>query len=296
MLRLGLATAPHLPAGVPDDQLALPELAARGIEAVFVDWTQPLPADLDALIVRSTWSYFEAFEAFDNWLASLTQLSMPVANPPERMRQNLSKRYLLDLQAAGFAIVPTRLISAETAFGPAELAQALQDTPELVLKPVVSASGHATYRVRQPEDLGPADWALLQAAMARDGLLLQPFVPQIQSEGEWSLVFLGGRYSHAVNKRAAGEQFLIHEEYGGQSRGQTAPAALQSLAEAVVARFAADCLYARVDAIWHQDQWQVMELELIEPALYLAQDPAAPARWAEAMASWLAAELPQPAA
>ncbi|MBF2052455.1 MAG: hypothetical protein IGS03_03200 [Candidatus Sericytochromatia bacterium] len=296
MLRLGLATAPYLPQGVPDDQLVLPYLAQHGIEAVFVNWAEPLPAELDALIMRSTWSYFEIFEAFAAWIEQLKTLRIPVANPPARMQQNLSKRYLLELQAAGFATVPTRLIDADAPFGPAQLAQALDHAPELVLKPVISAAGHATYRVRDPDDLKPDDWCLLRQAQARDGLLLQPFVPQIQSQGEWSLVFFGGHYSHAVNKRAAADQFLIHEEYGGQSTGQSAPADLQSLAEAVVARFAPDCLYARVDAIWHQEQWQVMELELIEPALYLAQDPAAPARWAEAIARWLAAERPQRAA
>lgn len=280
-MRLGFATAPHLPDLPPDDRLVLPHLAALGIEVQPVLWTEPLPADLDALIIRSTWNYFEAFEAFEAWLQQLTQLKIPIANPPAQMLRNLSKAYLLELAAAGFPVIPTHYLPSES---PLDLPFWVEHSgwPRLVVKPVISASGYATYILEAESEL-PADLLLAQR---RAGLLLQPFVPSLLSEGEWSLVFFAGQFSHAVNKRPAPEQFLVHEEYGGTSTGRVPPPALLELARAVVAHEAANCLYARVDAVWHQQQWQVMEVELLEPALYLAQDAEAPARWAAAVRGW----------
>ena len=124
------------------------------------------------------------------------------------------------------------------------------------------------------------------AGMARTTeLLVQPFLPEVVGSGEWSAIFLGGAFSHSVLKRPAPGDFRVQEELGGRSEPGTAPTSIRALGEAALARVPGLVAYARVDAVVTPSGPLLMELELIEPALYLASSPDAGRRFAEAILS-----------
>lgn len=274
-MQLGFLTAPQLAGLTADDRLVEPFLKPYGIELLPVVWTEKLPAGLDALIMRSTWGYFQQPLAFESWLQGLRQLDLPIQNSPQTMLNNLDKRYLLDLQQRGYPVVPTRYLADGQDY------RLIDDWPERIIKPVVSASGFETHRLRRGQPL-PA--SLLEL---RRGLLVQPFCEAIQSEGEWSLIFFAGHFSHAVLKQPAAQGHLVQEEHGGSTQLATPPPELLTLGLQLMASGYDACLYARVDCVRYQGRYHLMELELLEPSLYLAYEPNAPARWAQAILSWL---------
>lgn len=295
-LTLGFLTAPHLHALTPDDRLVLPYLAALGIHVKPILWPDPrwqnpetqqnLLQGISALVMRSCWGYHQDPEAFAQWLTQLQALAdkgLPVWNTPDTFRQNMHKAYLHTVQAAGHAIVPTQFADSSTLRSHSKQAwcEILQADPALplVLKPAISASGEHTHLWRDSlpqgiDSLTHAPW------------MIQPFVESIASAGEYSLVFLGGRYSHSVRKLPAAQQFLVHEEHGGLTQACIPAPELWSTARRLMDT--ATDLYTRLDYVWYQGQWCLMEIERIEPSLYLAQDPQAPLRWAETLAQFCA--------
>lgn len=303
---LGFLTAPHLSQLTPDDQRVLPYLEALGITVKPILWPDPrwdeaperilsgLLAEIDALVMRSCWSYHQMSEAFTHWTHQLEGLSeqfnLPIHNSPALFRANMDKRYLLYVQAKGHPVVPTHIVSAGTlmTLSQSQACESLQLLPQmLVLKPVVSASGENTH-------LWPAETPVPVAeerlASAPDQLwILQPLVESITTHGEYSLIFFKGHFSHGVRKRPVTHPFLVHEEHGGVTEACVPPANLlavahQLLQAALWEEALAEQLYARLDYVWYQQQWCLMEIELIEPSLYLAYDPQAPARWAQCLA------------
>lgn len=224
----------------------------------------------DAVVVRTTWDYHNRLGVFLSWLSGLETQRVPVINTARTIRWNTDKRYLRELAAQGHRIVPTQWYRQDDA-APLDAALSALGWREAVLKPVVSASGENTVRFA----LGDAH--ALQPAfetMLRHGpVMLQRYMSEIETDGEWSLVCFDGVYSHAVQKHPAQGEFRVQEHYGGTSVPATPDSGLVAAAEAVV-RSAADIvgempLYARVDGVCHQGQLHVMELELIEPSLYL---------------------------
>lgn len=278
MFRLGVLTAPEWPDLTRDDRLMGPYLQAAGIQMLPVVWTLPLPEGLDGLLMRSTWGYYLQPQAFEHWLMSLQALPIPVLNPVDVMLDNLDKRYLLRLQAKGHPVVPTRLLEAGAAAQFQELVSAA-GWQDVIVKPVVSASGHETHRLKATADL-PASLGRMNAQTA---LLVQPFCPAIQQEGEWSLIFLGGQFSHCVLKRPGPEHYLVHEDHGGMTLAAAPPPELLQLAQNVVSSECSDSLYVRVDCVRGESGFVLMELELLEPCLYLEHEINAPARLAQAV-------------
>ncbi len=279
-LRLGFLTAPQLPELTLDDCLVLPYLSELGIEVEPVIWTETFEPDrYQALVMRSCWDYHLTIDAFKHWLEYLKQIKVPVLNTPEVMLANLDKRYLLELSQQGLSIVPSILL---TSTQNKDITQIItqQGWSEAVIKPLVSGNGYQTRRMKPGQTL-PEE---LQESQA--GFLLQPFVESIQSQGEWSLIYFGGNFSHAVNKLPATDGFLIHEEHGGSTRALPVPPTLLRQASQL-AQTRPDWLYARLDYVWYAEQWCLSELELIEPHLYLGYEAAAASRWALALQAFL---------
>src|SRR5262249_28653523 len=144
----------------------------------------------------------------------------------------------------------------------------------VVVKPAVSASAHGTWLSERP--ISNADEARFQEQEAPHGLLVQRFVEAVRDEGEWSLQYFGGRFSHAVRKRPAAGDSRVQAEHGGRSTAEPAPPSVIAAADALLEALpfpATDCLYARVDGIEESGVFLLMELELVEPSLFLARDP-----------------------
>lgn len=248
-------------------------LAETDIEVHDTAWTEPLTRAYDLVTPLLAWGYHLRPDDFAAVLEDLNVAGAKLRNPAEIVTWNIDKRYLRDLAEAGVRIVPTLFTDRVTE---AVIMQARADFGDtLVIKPVFSAGAKDT--VVWSQTSVPAD--------GPDGLaMIQPFLPAVQSEGEWSLLFYGGRFSHAILKTPKAEDFRSQPDYGAHLRTQPPPAEARELAEAAIAYVGADkLLYARADMVRDEaGRFCLMELELIEPDLYLTYDADAPARLAKA--------------
>ncbi len=278
-MRLALLTT--APIGLTrDDACAIPALRAVGIEPVVRPWDSVGDGrDFDAMLIRSTWDYHERPAAFTAWLDEVARARTPLYNPAPLVRWNLDKRYLLDLERRGVPIVPTVYVDRGQALE-LEVLLAGRGWSRFVLKPAISAGARRT----ECFTLSQLDAAQrFAAAVLRDsGLLVQPFVSEVTSQGEWSLLYFGGELSHAVRKWPAAGDFRFHAETGRYVSAPP-PRALQRAAEAVLAALPQIPLYARVDWVLPGGEPRLGELEIIEPRLFLMEDAQAPARLARAL-------------
>ncbi len=283
MPTLAFVTCTSLPDLTPDEQAVAALLAARGIPVVATVWDDPAVnwGDFEALVLRSTWDYHHRPAEFAAWLGRVEAAGVTLWNPPATVRWNMEKGYLRNLEAQGVAIAATEWL---TAGQPADLTEILRQRGwmDAVVKPAISASAHNTWRVQPTE--AAASQGRLQAALASGDILLQEFMAEIQSEGEWSLLFFGGQFSHAVLKRPAAGDFRVQNEYGGGHQAAQPAKNIVAQAAAALAAAPGPTLYARVDGVLRGETFVLMELELIEPYLFLSSAEGAVERFAAAVA------------
>jgi len=234
-----------------------------------VDW-----AAFDAVLIRSTWDYFKHYPAFRQWL---DQLPIPTINNKDLLRWNSDKSYLLDLAEQGVDIIPTLITPAK------KLQQTLATMParEVVIKPTISGTAWHTAR----GVVGETEFNRVIAQLPLEfDYLVQPYVPEVVSDGEWSLLFFDGEYSHAVIKQPAMGDYRVQSDFGGTANPIEPDASLIASAKrALVAAAAighADIAYARVDGVISRGSFLLMELEMIEPFLHLKACPEAAERFA----------------
>jgi hypothetical protein len=206
-------------------------------------------------------------------------------NPAETVLWNMDKAYLQDLERNGVKVVPTVWLRKGE---PADLRAILERHAwdEAVIKPSISATAFKTWRTTLAD--APNSNTELQQMLAAADLLVQPFIKEVAEKGEWSLVFFGGEYSHAVLKRPRNGDFRVQERYGGSSRRETPPAELVARASEVLSLASKPWSYARVDGVEVDGELMLMELELIEPYLFLSEHPQAAQRFAEAIVRQMA--------
>jgi glutathione synthase/RimK-type ligase-like ATP-grasp enzyme len=213
-------------------------------------------------------------------------LQIPILNPLETIEWNLNKKHLLEL-AEKIPVPKTKWRERGTLLSTKMLEQTAAEwqVDQLVIKPAVSLNGHDTYLVPAMEfaNMNGTICALLET---RD-LIIQEFVSEIKTQGETSLIFFNRKYSHAVRKVPAKNEFRVHYEYGG-SRDSTAPSpqAVQ-YSQRVLDLVDGDLLYARVDLVERENGPILIELELTDPMFYLGTDAEAPQNFADAVSEAL---------
>ncbi len=267
-MTLRIATCRPLPEPDVDEDLLLEALRSAGVEARMAAWHEPSEwRDAAPTVIRSTWDYIHDPQAFARWV-ELTAAAAPLWNPPGIVLGNLHKRYLIDLAARGIPVTPTLLLERSTTVDLDELCRA-RGWRDVVVKPAVGAGSHETHRIDPGTD-GAAE--LLARLLPVSDLLVQPYLDSVDDYGERALVWIDGEFTHAVRKtpRFAG---------GVESVSAALPitAAERAVGEAALAALAGgDLLYARVDVAPGADGSPVvMELELVEPSLFLLQHPPA---------------------
>jgi len=281
-VKLRIATCKPLPEPDGDEELLLAALRARGIDARMAAWNDARE-DWDArvpTVIRSTWDYIHELPRFLAW-AERAERAAPLWNPLALVRANVHKRYLLELDARGVATVPTELVQRARACSLAALARE-RGWRRLMLKPAVGASSFGARRFEAHEH-GEAQ-AHLDTLLARGDALVQPYLESVEGHGERALVWIDGELTHAVRKspRFAGGVENVSESVAIE-RDERA------LAEEALASAPAGLLYARIDVARGADGRPcVMELELVEPSLFLRQDARACERLVAALARRLA--------
>lgn len=257
----------YLQAHENEDFILLEKLKNLGYDIVPCFWTDERDWNVfDVVLIKSPWDYFLYPEAFQLWLDTLQKANINVLNPVEIIRWNHHKKYLTEIADKGFSVPWCEWIPQK---GKAALEVYFEqwNTDTLVVKPCISAGAHDTFVVKRQDIIfQQQQWPIL---LNKADMLVQIFVPEIASSGEISLLFFGGKYSHAIQKTAKNGDFRVQFHYGGASTVFYPEADVIQKAEAIVAQFAADCLYARVDGIQTKDDFLLMELELIEPFYFL---------------------------
>jgi len=287
---VAFATYDKLPRLADDEHALLETLASldiRGQPAVWSDSAVAWDA-FDAVVIRSCWDYHLRYDAFFAWIDRVTGLGVPIWNAPDTLRWNSRKTYLHDLAIGGVRTVPTLWLDGAGARRRASsLAEVLDATgwDDVVVKPIISASAHETWRVSIDEARRDASLhdERLRALIAKHGVMVQPFVTEIESDGEWSLLFFGGVFSHAVIKYPMAGDFRVTREFGGTHETVTPTPHVLAQAERALDAAPGEPLYARVDGAVVGEDLVVTELELLEPSLFLDADPAAPERFANAI-------------
>jgi hypothetical protein len=235
-------------------------------DLVLRPWTAP--GDLSGfgrILPLLAWGYQRQADAWFKALDAWETERLPFVNPIPTLRWNTDKDYLLDLEAVGIAIVPTiethglragDLVEAGDRFG--------VDT--LVVKPPISGGADGTYRLATRD---PIPFDVLETEM-----LIQPLIPSVQTDGEFSLFYFEGLFSHAIVKRPASGDFRVQEQFGGREEAIVPTDAAHALARAALSAAPAMPFYARVDMVIGEDgRFLLMELELIEPSLFFEHAP-----------------------
>jgi glutathione synthase/RimK-type ligase-like ATP-grasp enzyme len=279
--RVALITWAGLPEGAESERLLLPHLAATGVEASIVDWNVASDfARFDLVILRTCWDYHLRSTEFTEWLRRTAQV-VPVLNDIETVLWNRDKFYLRELQAQGISIGPTVFVCGNGAIRPEDW-QHIRSWQKIVVKPAVSATAYKTWLFNS-ETLPDEDE--LRSKMQGEPFLVQQFISEIETQGEISFVYLDGVYSHAVLKRPAEGDFRVQKDFGGSAEAFVPSAAQLKQANAIAAavRYVGDSLYCRIDAVEKDGELILMEVELIEPELFLGLAEGAAERFAEAI-------------
>ena len=271
---------------VIDDELAYAPLAALGWRVEAIPWSRKVDWRVyDAVVIRSTWDYIKNPEAFLDALGEIERSGTPLFNSLELVRWNLRKTYLRALAAHGVPIVPIVPTIWRERLLPNELPHLLAEvgTAEVVLKPVVGLNAKGAFRLDAQTARSRADE--VGAYYVDRALMAQPFLSAITTEGEYSLFYFNGEYSHAISKVPKAADFRVQEEHGGLITAVAADDALRAAGDAALRTLGTVPLYARADFVRANDgrNYWLMELELIEPALYFRTDLGAPERFALAL-------------
>jgi len=284
MKKIAFATCVRYPDLTEDDRLVTEPLRRRGIEIHPLVWDSVLASSRNpgSVIIRSCWDYHIKPLQFLRWVRQTEEHGSALWNPARTVEWNLNKIYLRDLQRQGVATPETVWLKLD---GQADLQTVLEERGwrKAVVKPLISATAFRTW-VTSPETAGSEQSAFAEL-LSESGVMVQQFVEEVQTRGEWSFIFFGGKFSHAVLKKPKAGDFRVQEEYGGQAESIFPAAPLIEQARTIVELIPERLLFARVDAVEVDGKLWLMELELIEPFLFLYADPLAPQRFAEAIAS-----------
>ena len=258
-------------------------LRLLGNDTAFIDWTKADDlTDFDLVTPLLAWGYPRDTAKWFDLLDRLETQGVNVCNPADVLRWNSDKSYLAELDGAGVAVVPTRmsdslneaaLAAARDAFG----------SEILVIKPPISGGADGTFRLDKNEPI--------PALVAGERMMIQPYLPSIAAEGEYSLFYFSGKLSHSIVKHPAAGDFRVQDQFGGYEEPIESPTAAEMLAQSALGATAditgsGVLAYARVDMLRGGDgQFRLMELELIEPSLFLRFAPDKGTEFAQALLS-----------
>ena len=273
-----LATARDEPDITPSDRLYADALERRGCRVVGAPWDGPPAAfaGADAVVLRSTWGYYRALNAFRDWTESMATATR-LFNPISVVRWNLRKDYVGKLAAAGVRVPQSFVVACEAAAIERVFAETGWD--HAVVKPASGASGYSVELLKRAT-LREQVAELSDEARA-SGVVVQEFLPEI-AEGELSLVYFDGVFSHAIRKRPPPGEFRSNSRYGPTRNAETPPSDVTEQGAECLRALPEMPLYARVDGVVRDGRLIVIEVEALEPALFMEFDPPSAERFAEA--------------
>lgn len=270
-MKLGILTDLDHKDLIKDDRPLIPLLNELGIETVILPWEQILSfrlEDLNAVLIRTPWNYalhWDQFKKALEFISSKTKL----INDLQTVYENYHKEYLTKLNYQGLDFIHGEVIkNFNGEFNLEQLKDYAQkwETEHFVIKPIVGASGRDTFKFSVQEQSFPS--------LVDREVYFQTFVPEIQQSGEVSAIYFGGEYSHAVRKflPQKNNEFRIQEEHGGNLEAyHSSSQELEKIQKFLLANNYS-LPYMRVDYCLREESLLLMELELIEPELFMRTD------------------------
>ncbi|MDO9187501.1 MAG: hypothetical protein Q7W13_15915 [Bacteroidia bacterium] len=255
-----------------EDVLLLEFLKGKGLDIHREVWTNQEVnwLDYDLVLIKAPWDYHEHITDFYNWLDMLNNASIPMLNPYEIIKWNSDKNYLKEISDSGLSIIPTVFLEINSVLQNASIFQQL-NSEKIIIKPCISGGAKNTFSLT-PDNFSEHQ-KNINDLLKEEAFLVQPFIKEIETEGEWSFIFFDGKYSHSVLKKPRSGDFRVQHCYGGTIHADNIETLHVETAKKFVDRFAKDCLYARVDGVMVNNEFLLMELELLEPFLFLSYHP-----------------------
>lgn len=279
MKHVGFVTSAQFPLLTDSDSLTIEPLKKRGIAVEPIIWSSPPPTlgQFDAIIMRSAWDYHTKIEEFNTFLHLIKQSNIPLYNPLDIMLWNSNKSYLLDLSKRGVSIVPTMKITSydDTIFSH------IQQWKEIVIKPTIGASAFGIHKLNTSN--GDNIKNTINNMLKTSDVLIQPYMKEIH-EGEISFIFFDKKFSHAMLKQPSDNDFRTQPEFGGKEKRIYPSSQMLNEATRVLKIIYSPLLYTRLDGILVNSMLHLMELELIEPHLFLEKAPEKASMFADAIA------------
>ncbi|MFT3700991.1 MAG: hypothetical protein QM802_01365 [Agriterribacter sp.] len=259
----------------------LPLLTKKGFDITAEIWDDPKVdwSKYDVALLKTPWDYHQKYEQFKQWLNRIEAADVRLLNDFTTVRWNMDKHYLAEIAQAGFDVIPTLYIERGWTGELLPIFEQLQST-ELIIKPCVSGGSKNTIVIQK--DSSFEQRAKVIALLSEADYLVQPLMHEVQN-GEWSFVFFNGRYSHTILKKPKAGDFRVQQIHGGTITTIYASQRDIDNAATYLQQFANNIFYARVDGLMVNGKFMLMELELIEPFLYLSYGEGAVERYCEAL-------------
>jgi hypothetical protein len=267
---------------VDEDKILSGVLTELGISHEIVIWSDP---DVEwekfsTLLIKSVWDYFDYYPEFLDWIEQMKLLKIPVLNDLDTILWNSSKEYLLELEQKGFPVISGLILEAESK-PDLNLIKDKIKSDTIVVKPLVSGGAKNTLKIHISE------WdnysQKLENLLQEEEFLVQSYIPEVAEVGEYSLIFFNGKFSHAVLKTPAKSDFRVQHYFGGTIAGIDPKPEMLESCQKLIDTFAPNTLYGRVDGVEIKGVFHLMELELIEPYLFLALSENAIPNYKEAL-------------
>lgn len=276
-MRVALITGAEMAKPDPESHLLIHELGVLDIPSELISWRAPLDWSLfDLVVIRTPWDYFLHLEEFLSWVEDVEKVTR-VLNSSRILRWNCHKKYLKELSGLGAPTVPTLWVTKN------QQCDGLMDSiewPIVVVKPAVSIGAIGALK-GNPQDSHVKHH--LEEELKKGDVMIQPFLESVADFGELSLIYFNGAYSHSILKKPQQGDYRVQDAYGGTNTVFEPEIEVQKIGDQVMSHLPDFSLYARVDLVKYQNQWLLMELEAIEPELFLPLDPQASVRLAKAI-------------
>jgi glutathione synthase/RimK-type ligase-like ATP-grasp enzyme len=265
-----------------EQELLKSAFEAQGLKVDITYWDNPSYEwqQTKSVLFRTVWDYFERFDEFWDWLEQVKNKTRLI-NSYELIKWNIDKHYLRDLKNNGIQVVPTYFADRGNNISLQEIAN-LNDWKHIVIKPAISASAFNTYKITNDEIEQKEQ--LFHELLQTHDMLVQPFFPTISELGEASLMVFGGKFTHAILKKAKAGDFRVQDDFGGTVHDYNPTQEEIKFAEEVFQSCTSLPIYGRVDIVWDSNKHiYLSELEIIEPELWIRNRPESANKIAEAV-------------
>jgi hypothetical protein len=283
-VKLALLTCDKLPNCTSCDLELSKILKRHQIVASPAIWNDPKINwnNFDLIIIRSCWDYHLYPKEFTSWLHYIKQIKTPILNSIDTVLWNLNKTYLLELENKGVVIPKTVWVDSTT---DQELHDILYHNhlDEVVIKPTIAASAYGAWRTNLKRATVEQERFRQEVEKDKNKVIIQKFLSEVCLEGEWSLIFFNSEFSHAVIKNPKIGDYRVQRGYGGVNTKAAPPKVVLDTAKHILNLCGKDSLYARVDGVLVDGIFVLMELEMIEPCLFLEEDSSALQRFSNAI-------------